>query len=72
MTRLFPRHLRGRGAWAQQWNQLHLKLWAQLAGSNADLVDGSLEHQTPSPSKIEGDLANGPLSKLLELLDFQV
>ena len=27
---------------------------------------------TKSPSKIEGDLANGPLTKLLEFLDSKV
>ena len=54
-------------------NSSHLKMDGFLAGAMM-LVSGSVRSQYNDydPSKIEWDLTNEPLSKLLELLDTQV
>ena len=48
------------------------KFWSPLKPQTRD--PSTLQHKKhhENPSKIEWDLTNGPLSKLLELLDTQV
>ena len=49
-----------------------LHSWLQVLLEDETMLNKSVDKHNMFPSKIEWDLTNGPLSKLLELLDTQV